>query len=74
MPSTPAYPAPTNTKVRYSRRLSSSGSDSAISRLSSARLRKAMPSASVLKPSACSARPGTGSTRDTEPSVITSWS
>jgi hypothetical protein len=61
-------------KVRYSRRLSSSGSDSAISRFSSAWFRTAIASARVLNPRACSARPGIGSTRDTEPSATTSWS
>ena len=67
-PRRPRSPRPTNTKVRYSRRSSASSSDSAISRLRSARLRSAIASASVLKPSPCSARPGTGSTRETEPS------
>jgi hypothetical protein len=33
-----------------------------------------MPSDSVLKPSACSARPGIGSVREVEPSATTSWS
>ena len=39
-----------------------------------ARLRRAMASGSVLNPIACSASPGTGSTRDTDPSATIRWS
>ena len=37
-------------------------------------LRSQIASARLLKPIACSARPGTGSTRETEPSASSSWS
>ena len=40
----------------------------------STRLRSAVASDSDLKPIACSARPGIGSVRETDPSATISWS
>ncbi len=51
-----------------------SSTDSAMSRQLSTWLRSAVASDSDLKPIACSASPGIGSVRDTEPSATTSWS
>ena len=55
-------------------RVAGSSSDSAMSRQLSTWLRSAVASDSDLKPIACSARPGIGSVRETDPSATTSWS
>ena len=73
-PRGPRSRAPTKTKVSSSRWTASSGSISACSRDCSSRLRSAIASGSVLKPTACSASPGIGSVRDVEPSATISWS
>jgi hypothetical protein len=60
--------------VRSARRAASSSSTSACSSEKISRLRSAIASDSVLKPSACSASPGIGRVRDVEPSDTISWS
>ncbi len=55
-------------------RVSSSSTDSAVSSVWIRRLRSAIASESVLKPTACSASPGIGSVREIEPSATISWS
>ncbi len=61
-------------KVSAARRRSGSVVLDASSSRASTVLRRCTASATVLKPTACSARPGTGSVRDTEPGASTSTS
>ena len=70
----PANPPPTKTNV--SMRLRSSGSQvlAATSIRLSTWLRTAMASSTFLKPMPCSASPGMGSVRATEPRPTTRWS
>ncbi len=55
-------------------RVAGSSSDSAMSMQLSTWLRSAVASDSDFKPIACSASPGIGSVRETDPSATTSWS
>src|SRR5918995_7035902 len=69
--STPAYPAPTKTKVNSRRRWASAEAAAATSSRVSTWFRRWIASASDLKPRACSARPGIGSVRATAPRATT---
>ncbi len=71
MVSTPAKPPPMTTKVRALRRIASSVVDSALSSCAMTWLRRLIASSTVFMPMPCSARPGIGKVRETEPVATT---